>query len=243
MGRLIGRGDSLACGSYGGIALLSWSSPAMLKPPACSAGTDAGGGGPRLRGVSGSQAPQGGARCRRPWLIVIQLLSMLGVLILPVLFMRESSGQSPEYRVKAGFIYNLMRFTEWPNGAFRRSDDPLRVCVFGENPFGHYLESIAGPEVGGRRVTVDQTGIDGIEACHVIFISRSSQMELRLALDRLDGRPVLTIGDMDDFAAEGGAVNLVTRRGKVRLEVNPDAVKRAGLTLSSAVLRLATIVR
>lgn len=187
---------------------------------------------------------QGGARRRRgPGPITLPLLSLLGVLVLPGPFTGVGWGQSAEYQVKAGFIYNLMRFTQWPKVAFHQSNDPLRVCVFGANPFGHYLDRIAGREVGGRPVAVDLPTMGGIDACHVLFISHLQQVDLDSLLDHIGGLPILTIGDMKGFAARGGAVNLVTQRGNVRLEVNPDAVKRAGLAMSSAVLQLATIVR
>src|SRR4051812_10850373 len=53
-----------------------------------------------------------------------------------------SGAASPprEYQVKAAFLYNFARFTEWPGGTFAKPKDPLTICVLGQDPFGPDLE-------------------------------------------------------------------------------------------------------
>ncbi len=36
-----------------------------------------------------------------------------------------------EYRIKAAFIYNFARFTQWPDDT-----DELKICIYGDDPFG-----------------------------------------------------------------------------------------------------------
>ena len=61
-------------------------------------------------------------------------------------------------------------------------------------------------------------------------------------LASISGKPKLTIGEHFDFLALGGQVNLEMVEGKINIKVNLDAVKRSGITISSRVLALTTIV-
>jgi hypothetical protein len=47
---------------------------------------------------------------------------------------------------------------------------------------------------------------------------------------------------MDDFAQRGGVINLTMKDRKVRFDINIDAAERAGLTVSSKLLKLSNIV-
>ncbi len=150
---------------------------------------------------------------------------------------------SREYLIKAAFLYNFAKFTEWPAGTFPDSAAPLDVCVFGEDPFGGALESIAGRTIRGRRIAVHRvTSSEAAAACHLLFISASEATRLAGILESLRGRPVLTIAEMPGFTRSGGIINLKTNPDdRIRFEINAGTAKRAGLRLSSKLLNLAEI--
>ncbi len=150
---------------------------------------------------------------------------------------------SREYLIKAAFLYNFAKFTEWPAGSFPDSAAPLDVCVFGEDPFGGALESIAGKTIRGRRVAVHRVAsIEAGAACHLLFISTSEATRLAGILESLRDRPVLTIAEMPGFARSGGIINLTTNSNdQIRFEINIGIAKRVGLKLSSKLLNLAEI--
>jgi hypothetical protein len=150
-----------------------------------------------------------------------------------------------EYEVKAAFLYNFLRFTEWPPDTLPAAGAPLVVCALGDDPFEGGLETaFQGKVVQGHPVEVRRvrTGADG-RACQAVFVSASERGRLRQILESLRGSPVLTVGEVEGFARAGGIVNFVVEEGRVRFEVNPDAAARARLRLSSRVLNLARIVR
>jgi hypothetical protein len=78
-----------------------------------------------------------------------------------------------------------------------------------------------------------------IKTCHVLFISRSETDRLEQILASVKGRNILTVGDAEDFALRGGMIQLVTEKNKIRMRINLEAVKAAGLTISSKLLRVA----
>ena len=149
-----------------------------------------------------------------------------------------------EYQVKAAYLYNFTKFTDWPDSAFASADAPLVIGVVGEDPFGKVLDAIVGSDaVRGHPLIVKRlrTG-DDLRGCHVLFISRSEKDRLSELLQTLKGVPVLTVSDLGDFANQGGMVNLVLIRENVKLEINQAAAEQAGLKISAKLLRLARIV-
>ena len=154
------------------------------------------------------------------------------------------SGQtptSPEYQVKAVFLFNFAQFVDWPPKAFSEAQTPLVIGVLGEDPFGPYLdETVRGEKVKDRPLVVQRyRRLGEIKTCHVLFISRSETDRLEQILASVKGRNILTVGDAEDFALRGGMIQLVTEKNKIRMRINLEAVKAAGLTISSKLLRVA----
>jgi hypothetical protein len=50
---------------------------------------------------------------------------------------------------------------------------------------------------------------------------------------------VLTVGETADFIRDGGIINYVRDAGMIHFEIDQDAATRAGLQISSRLLRLA----
>jgi hypothetical protein len=149
-----------------------------------------------------------------------------------------------ESQVKASFVFNFARYVEWPAGVFATPQAPLVLCVAAKDALGGALAAIEGKTVQGRVLQV-RRGVksDEIKSCQILFVPESeapATMELLRKVGRL---PVLTIGEREGFAAAGGCIGFVPGDERVRFEINPDAASRAGLTISSQLLRLATIVR
>lgn len=151
---------------------------------------------------------------------------------------------SAEYRVKAGFLFNFLQFVEWPARALGDPAAPIVIGVLGDDPFGGYLdELVQGEKVGERPIVVRRfRRTDEIANCHILFLSRSEAAQFEKQLAALAGRNVLTVGDADGFERAGGIVRFAIENGKIRLRINTDAAKAAELTISSKLLRLATLV-
>lgn len=152
-------------------------------------------------------------------------------------------GQPSEYDVKAAFLYNFARFGEWPSGAFA-DGRTLRLCVIGSDPFGPALSAIAGKPVGTRIVEILRLDPgDDARRCQIAFIGGGNPAAAMQIVRRLERLPVLTVAEVPEFARSGGAIEFFIVDNRVRFAINPDAAQRAGVTLSSQLLRLAQIVQ
>jgi len=172
--------------------------------------------------------------------------SRLKRLILGLLLATAAQGQSAqEYRVKAAFLLNFARFVEWPPQEFKNATDPIAICVVGQNPFGSALEeAVTGKRVEGRTFLVRQLSSgQPVTGCQLLFVSASERNRLRAILGEIKIDGVLTVGDTDTFASEGGMINFKIEAGRVRLQVNVEAAEGAKLRISSTLLSLAQIVK
>ena len=150
---------------------------------------------------------------------------------------------SREYLIKAALLYNFAKFAEWPAASFANDSDTLRICVLGDDPFGPALGSINGRTVRDRTLLAAPIArIEDAAACHILFVSASERDRLATILDTVGELPVLTVADMGRFTSSGGIVALKTAEDRSRLEINVGAAKRAGVRLSSKLLRLADTV-
>jgi len=163
-----------------------------------------------------------------------------------VLGLNPAGGQvvSHEYPLKAVFLLNFARFTGWPTNVFERADSPLVIDVLGTDPFGPLLDdAVRGETVDGRKFVVERCRhLEDIKTCHILFISQSEAPRLGKIIAALKERPILTVSDIESSAYRGFCVRFITEDNKIRLRINLDSLKMAGLTMSSQVLRLAEIV-
>lgn len=150
---------------------------------------------------------------------------------------------SAEYQVKAVFLFNFAQFVEWPERAFPDDQAPIVIGVLGEDPFGAYLDELVQNEkIGDRPLVVRRfRRVEDITVCHILFVSHSVAGQFNKIFASLRGRNLLTVGEADNFCRLGGIVRFVTENGKIRLRINLEPAQGAELTISSKLLRWATI--
>ena len=145
-------------------------------------------------------------------------------------------------KVLVTYITGLSKHVAWPNSAFGAKDDPIVICVFGADPFEGGLENkIEGKSVGKRELVVKQLGDDlgAIDAaCHQIFIAASEKSRVKEILHRLDNLSVLSLSDMEGFAAAGGMIGFVGSGNMVAMQINRTTLLTSGLEVAPALLRL-----
>lgn len=144
---------------------------------------------------------------------------------------------SLEYRVKAAYLYNFVKFVQWPEDS---RSGPLNICVAGRNPFGTVLaDTIANEVVNGRPLT-SRVILEPEPDCHVLFVPEgASGAYLRAA----HGVPTLTVGETEDFLQQGGIIGFVKDGRNVRFAISTEAADAAKLRVSSRLLQLAINTR
>lgn len=152
--------------------------------------------------------------------------------------------QPSEYEIKAAFIYNFAKFVEWPPASNQAVSDSIIIGILGKDPFGYLMEKvIGGKTAGGKTILIERyESIEMARRCHILFVSDSETPRLKQIVRQLSGQHVLTVGEMDRFARQGGMICLYMQDKRIRFRINMAATEAAQLRLSSKLLKLAEIV-
>jgi hypothetical protein len=158
------------------------------------------------------------------------------------------SAQPPEAgenALKAAFLYNFTKFVDWPPSAFAQSDSAFHVCVSADERFGREIETmLQGEQVHGRPVRLLISKIpDPSRACHLLYLGIGDSERAGQVLSALKERPVLTVGEGSRFMEQGGMIAFVIDANHVKFDINKGVLDRAGLGISSKLLRVARHVQ
>lgn len=148
-----------------------------------------------------------------------------------------------ENEIKAAFIYNFLKFVEWPAASFSENDSKLKICLLEECDLCEKVNLIDGKMAAQRLIVVQQhSKKSNFNECNVLIICSEDEEVVRKHLQRVVNQPVLTIGVGKNFARLGGVIGLFTVAGKVRFSINLKEAEASGLQISSQLLKLAVEV-
>ncbi len=149
-----------------------------------------------------------------------------------------------EYAVKAAFVFNFIKFIQWPKTSFSHDDSPYKLCFIGDAAVAEQFKKLDGALDGARKISVTHLfSIKKCKKCNILFISRNAdKLFMEKIISRVKGKPVLTIGETKDFTKFGGIINFFLTNNRLHFEININAADQQGLKFSSRLLKLAVIV-
>jgi hypothetical protein len=157
--------------------------------------------------------------------------------------LRAQPRAAGEYEIKAAFLYNFARYVEWPPGKLPAAGEDFVVTVLGEDPFGEALDAIRDRTIHDRKLAVRRVArVEDVGESQILFISRSEADDLPRILQRLEAAPILTVGETAQFAERGGMIRFRREGERIGFDINVTSTERAGLRVSSQLLKLARIV-
>ena len=154
-------------------------------------------------------------------------------------------GGVAEFDVKSAYIYNFIQLVDWPARENGAAAGPIKIYVIGGASLGEALAGLKGREIEGRAIQVSSAAAANasLQDQHIVVLGRAAQDQLQDILKRLEGTDVLTVGDLPQFARKGGIIGFVTESGRVRIEINLRAAKRAGLKVSGKLMEVARVIQ
>lgn len=192
--------------------------------------------------------PSGGMRRLPPcWPLLCRRSAVLvtACMLCSLLPGRAQSRVDNEYRFKAVYLLNFLQFIQWrADSSAGQNSGPIIIGVAGEDPFGPLLDqTVTGELVGGRRIVVRRfRDIAEVDSCNLLFIPRTLRKGNPPVLRELARRGIVTVGESGEFATEGPVLNFYLNDGKLRFEINETALREAGFTISSRLMKLARII-
>jgi hypothetical protein len=174
-------------------------------------------------------------------------LTALALLLCPPAW-SESTTYTP-YQLKALYLYNFAKFTEWPKTAFADESAPFVLGILGQDPFGKDIEIIKGKTIKGRKLEVRYfSSVQEVRGCQLLFISSSETNNLNQILKALEVASVLTIAEAESFADKNWIISLVPEQKSsnsqtIAFEINLVAAGKANLKFDTQLLKLAKKVK
>ena len=165
--------------------------------------------------------------------------------------------QYEEHQVKAAFLYNFIKFTDWPAGKVAEPNT-ITIGLLGEHKFGNAFDPVKDKPVKDKRLIIKNLGkfrksfpsddagklelanyINQLRKCHVLFICDSERENFKAIIEAVKGWGVLTVGETEDFLDLNGIITFIPGTEKIVFEVNQKVCEQEGMKISSTALRLA----
>ncbi len=148
-----------------------------------------------------------------------------------------------EQDLKAAYIFNFIQFIEWPER--EASGKEFTVCVSPFSPLKRSLTALENKQTTkGRTIKIRHLDVGAISDCEALVVHNPDAERVMRALRAApQGHGVLTIADEMSFVDPDIVIALAQQEGRVVFHIHPDAATKAGLTISSRLLRLAKGVR
>lgn len=166
----------------------------------------------------------------------------ISLVLLALRFLAPGQQKNPsEDQVKAAYLLNFAKLAEWPH-ALHDGPSPLVIGVSGgDEDFPSVVKEVVASRVVGTHplLVMAVESLSEMKQCQIVFFRAPGRREDQGAIDSLGPAGVLLVGDDDSFLRQGGMINLVRDHGRVRFEVNPEALDRSKIHFSSKILALA----
>lgn len=146
-----------------------------------------------------------------------------------------------ERAAKAVLILHLTQFVTWPEPP---PGNEFRVGILGPDPFGDVLESVLnGERVGSYPIVIKRgTAARALTDCQVVYVSPAVRESPARIQATFQGRAILTVGEREDFIRTGGVLRFTrTPASNLRLSINLDNARAAGLQISAQLLRVSDV--
>jgi hypothetical protein len=176
--------------------------------------------------------------------VVNKTQSTVLALLLAAAFLSPAYGEGNvrlvEQEIKAGLLYNFLKYTQWPPEHANRA---AVVCLIGGDPFGGHLQPMAGRTVNQHSIKIrNLESVKNVDGCSLLYVNATEESGWSQLQKVLAEKDVLTVSDFDGFAEKGGMIEFTRNDNRIGVKINVDAVTAAHLTVENRLLRLANAV-
>ncbi len=177
---------------------------------------------------------------KRTFLILLIII----IMVLPYIAQAKQEIRLYEQEIKAGLIYNFLKYTTWPAASLGRGDK-INLCLYGDDTLGNSLQQMEERSVNRKEITITTiySISDKLDSCHMLFISASRRASWPELQDYLSGKNTLTISDFEGFATSGGMIEFTRKNNHIGADLNQDALTTAKLSVQQRLLNLVHTVR
>ncbi len=140
-----------------------------------------------------------------------------------------------EGQIKAGFLYNFAKYTEWPTAAPERL-----LCVAAKSLPDAAAQGIDQLPLQNAALRVRTiTRPDDVSSCDILFIGRAQQADQQRWLTPATGRPILTIAESAGPGRPRAMIRLFSEGRRLRYDLHLGIARQMGLQFNPRLVNLA----
>ena len=193
---------------------------------------------------------------RAPKVLVIIGIGLVAMLwgTLPAHATESTSVKTDQ--IKVAYIANFVKFTTWNAEPQKNSSKPLQIMIIGNDDFLALLkQGFPNNQYNNRPVVFHtlhnmeqfDTFTDAqklkIQQCHIVYLRKGRLTDIA-NLNKLTRKtPFLIIGELNDFAENGGMIGFRVSRSEINFEINSHIIQQSSVQVSSKLLRLGVQVK
>ncbi len=160
------------------------------------------------------------------------------LVIFSVIAAGSMRAQETNYKAYTLFIYNFMKYVEWPEP---QSSGEFTLAVVGDSPINKELETLAATKkLKGRPIVFRKynTAEEALQA-HLVFVPSSKSSVVKTLREQTKGRPLLIVGEREGLARKGAAISFVTLEDDaLKFDINRQALEQHNLRVANQLVSL-----
>jgi hypothetical protein len=165
------------------------------------------------------------------------IVAMLGCL---VTFEVHALPTVSEYDLKAAYLYNFALFTTWPAEKLAEDGSAVVFCVIAQDAQAASINGLQDKKIRDRSILVRYIVTpEDARACHVLFIGANGMESMPKMLEAVRDNATLTVTDLPDPVRKEAVISMAIENSRLTFDVNLLSARRARLSLSSKLLKLA----
>jgi len=158
---------------------------------------------------------------------------------------RAQATSADEYDIRAAMLFNLPKFIEWRAGKHDAAHPEVVICILGSDPIVQAAERYLQTRKGGEKPALlrQLSSFEGAKSCNILYVGMNERRLVERSGDELAKEGVLVASERFNVDSPGQVIGLPSVDEHIHIDVNLGTAQRTGLTISSKLLRLATVTQ
>lgn len=142
---------------------------------------------------------------------------------------------------QGALLYYFSKFIQWPESS---AGDVFVIGVYGDvDVYNSVSKAMEGKLIEGKQVLIKRfSSINQIGDCEVLYLTPNKSSSFYRIEDVLKSKNTLLITQKEGLGARGGHINLTVVDGRMKFELNKSQISKAGLKVSSTLIKQAIIL-
>ena len=172
-------------------------------------------------------------------------VNIFRLVLIPILLSAlaaESFEHPKEDARKVNYLLQLTKFIHWP--ATLAQHAPIKLCLFATTPARDSWQKIHLQKSQGHEIRLHYINQDNqLSECDMLFIHKLiPNSMIQKNYYSLISNSILTIGEREDFAKDGGVIELNLDEDNVDIKINIQTAIEAGLSINANLIETASVV-